>query len=280
MATIRAGKNALKRVAANPLLELLERLGYAVRGALYAVMGVLALGIALGAGGGETTDLSGSLFFLTGNPLGKLVLIVAAIGLSAYSLWGFIRAVYDPLHRGRDASGYAARLGFISSALSYAAIVFFALQILAGSSGASGDSTQKTIASVLTHPAGGGLTILIGLVAIGIGLGQFLEAYRATFKEDLKGAEMGASELRLVVALGRFGMFARGVVFVVIGGFVLQAGFHHDAGQAQGIGGVFLFLLNQPFGRLLLGVVALGFVALGLHSFACARWIRLMGSSP
>jgi hypothetical protein len=41
-----------------------------------------------------------------------------------------------------------------------------------------------------------------------------------------------------------------------------------------------LFLLNEPFGRLLLGVVALGFVALGLHSFACSRWIRLMGSSP
>jgi hypothetical protein len=38
-------------------------------------------------------------------------------------------------------------------------------------------------------------------------------------------------------------------------------------------------LLGQPFGRFLLGIVALGFVALGLHSFACARWIRLMGSS-
>jgi len=280
MATLHAGKNAVKRAAANPLLELLERLGYAVRGALYAVMGLLALAIALGAGGGETTDLSGSLVFLTGNPFGKLVLIVAAIGLAAYSLWGFTRAIYDPLRRGRDASGYAARLGFVTSALSYAAIVFFALQILAGSVGASGDSTRKTIASVLTHPAGGGLTILIGLVAIGIGLGQFLEAYRATFKADLKGAEMSASEQRIVVGFGRFGMFARGVTFVVIGWFVLQAGVLHDASQAQGFGGAFLFLLNQPLGRLLLGVVALGFVALGLHSFACARWIRLMGSSP
>jgi hypothetical protein len=36
--------------------------------------------------------------------------------------------------------------------------------------------------------------------------------------------------------------------------------------------------LGQPFGRVLLGAIALGFVALGLHSFACARWIRLMGS--
>jgi len=280
MATIHAGKNAVKRAAANPVLELLERLGYAVRGALYAVMGLLAMGIAFGASGGETTDLSGSLVFLTGNPFGKLVLIVAAVGLGAYSLWGFTRAIYDPLHRGSDASGYAARLGFVSSAVSYAAIVILAVELLAGSGAPSGDSTQKTIASVLTHPAGGWLTILIGLIAIAIGLGQFLEAYRATFQEDLKGAEMSGSERRIVLGLGRFGMFARGIVFVVIGWFVVQAGIHHDAGQAQGFGGAFVFLLNQPFGRLLLGVVALGFVALGLHSFACARWIRLMGSSP
>lgn len=280
MATVQAGNRAIKRAAANPLLELLERLGYVVRGALYVVMGLLALAVALRVGGGRTTDLSGSLVFLIGNPFGKLVLIVFAIGLTAYSLWGFVRAIYDPLDRGGNATGYAARLGFITSALSYAAIVVFALQILGGSGAASGDSTQKTIASVLNHPAGGWLTILIGLVAAGIGVGQFVEAYRATFKKDLKGAEMAASERDIAVGLGRFGMFARGVTFLVIGWFLIQAGIHHDAGQAQGFGGAFLFLLNQPFGHWLVGIIALGFVALGLHSFACARWIRLLGSSP
>jgi sugar phosphate permease len=122
------------------------------------------------------------------------------------------------------------------------------------------------------------LTVVIGLVAILIGLGQFLESYRATFKEDLKGTEMTASEKSIAIGLGRFGMFARGVIFLLIGWFLVQAGLRHDAGQAQGFGGAFMFLLGQPFGRLLLGVIALGFVALGLHSFACARWIRLMGS--
>ena len=276
---VHTSTNAVKRAAANPVVELLERLGYVARGALYAVMGLLALGIALGIGGGQTTDLSGSLVFLIGNPLGKLVLIAFAIGLAAYSLWGFIRAIYDPLHRGSDASGYLARLGFVTSALSYAAIVIFALQILSGSNAASGDSTQKTIASILTHPAGGWVTALIGVVAIVVGLGQFLEAYRAGFAKDLKGAEMSSSERDVVVKLGRFGMFARGVIFLVIGWFLVQAGLHHDVGQVQGFGGAFLFLLGQPFGRVLLGIVALGFVALGLHSFACARWIRLMGSS-
>jgi hypothetical protein len=242
-------------------------------------MGLLALGVALGLGGGQTTDLSGSLVFLIGNPLGRLVLIAFAIGLGAYSMWGFVRAIYDPLHRGSDASGYAARLGFVTSAISYAAIVVFALQILAGSGGAAGDSTQKSIAEVLNHPAGGWLTILIGLVAAGIGVGQFVEAYRATFKRDLKGAEMSTSERDIAIGLGRFGMAARGVTFLVIGWFVIQAGIHHDPGQAQGFGGAFNFLLTQPFGRWVLGIVALGFVALGLHSFACARWIRLLGSS-
>jgi fumarate reductase subunit D len=272
-------ETAVKRAAENPLLEFLERLGYAVRGALYAVMGLLALQIALSVSGGQATDLSGSLVFLTGNPLGKLVLIVAVIGLAAYSLWGFIRAIYDPLHRGRDASGYAARLGFITSALSYAAIVIFALQLLTGSATSAGDSTQKTIASVLTHPAGGWLTILIGVGALGVGLGQFLEAYRAIFAKDLKGTEMNQGGREIAVNLGRFGMFARGVTFLVIGWFLIQAGIHSDPGQARGFGGAFIFLLNEPYGRWLVGIIALGFIALGLHSFACARWVRLMGST-
>jgi fumarate reductase subunit D len=276
MATLPAGNNAVKRAAANPLLELLERLGYVVRGALYAVMGLLALGIALRVGGGQTTDLTGSLVFLIHNPFGKLVLVVVAVGLTAYSLWGFTRAIYDPLHRGHGAYGYAARLGFVTSAVSYAAIVFFALQILLGSGGTAADSTQKTIAAILTHPGGGPLTVVIGLIAILIALGQFLEANRATFKEDLKAAEMSASERDIAVKLGRFGMFARGVIFLVIGWFLVQAGVHHDAAQVQGFGGAFLYLLAQPFGRIVLGIIALGFVALGLHSFACARWIRLM----
>jgi hypothetical protein len=279
MSTVRAGTAAVKRAAANPALELMERLGYAVRGALYAVMGLLALRIVLSVAGGQATDLTGSLVYLISNPWGKLVLIVAAIGLAAYSLWGFTRAIYDPLNRGSDASGYMARLGFVSSALSYAALVIFALQLLAGSGGSAADGTQKTVASVLTHPAGGPLTILIGLVVIGVGLGQFMEAVRATFARDLKGAEMSARTRATVVKLGRFGMFARGVIFLIIGWFVVQAGIHHDPAQAQGFGGAFEFLLAQPFGRILLGIVALGFVALGLHSFACARWIRLMGTS-
>jgi hypothetical protein len=279
VATVQRGAGEVKQVAANPQLELLERLGYVVRGVLYAVMGFLALKIALATSGGKATDLSGSLVWLIGNPLGKLVLIVTIIGLVAYSIWGFVRAIYDPLHRGRDVKGIAARVGFVTSALSYLAIAFFALTILAGQGSTSHDSTQKTVSTLLAAPAGGFITEILGVIAIGIGIGQFIEAYRATFAKDLKAAEMGQSERELAIGLGRFGMAARGVTFLVIGWFLFQAGLHHAPGQAQGFGGAFLFLLAQPYGRWLLGIVALGFIALGLHSFACARWVRLLGSS-
>jgi hypothetical protein len=279
MSELHVANTAVKRAASNPLLELLERVGYGARGALYIVMGVLAFRIAAGTAGGQATDLTGSLVFLIGNPFGKFVLIAMIVGLAAYSLWGFVRAIYDPLHRGRDAKGVMARLGFVSSAVSYAAIALFALGVLLGSGAAAGDSTQKSATTLLAHPYGGPLTIIVGLVAFGIGIGQFVEAYRATFAADLKGAEMGESMRKVAVALGRFGMAARGVSFLVIGWFLVLAGIHDNAAYAHGFGGAFLFLLAEPFGKVLVGIVALGFVALGLHSFACARWVKLMGSS-
>ena len=279
MATIQSRAGEVKHAAANPTLELLERLGYVVRGVLYAVMGFLALKIALASPGGKATSLLGSLVWLIGNPLGKVVLVVTIIGLVAYSLWGFVRAIYDPLHRGRDAKGIVARLGFVTSAVSYLAVALFALHILAGQGAASTDTTQQTVNTLLTNPLGGAVTVVLGVFSIGIGIGQFIEAYRATFAQDLKAAEMTRSERDIAIALGRFGMAARGVTFLVIGWFLIQAGIHHAPSKATGFGGAFLFLLAQPYGRWLLGVVALGFIALGVHSFACARWVRLLGSN-
>src|SRR3979411_2267337 len=249
MATIQRGASDVKQAAASPQLELLERLGYVVRGVLYVVMGFLAFRIASSRPGGKATDLSGSLLWLIGNPLGKLVLIVVIVGLAAYSLWGFIRAIYDPLHPGRDTQGIAAIIGFLTSAFSYAAIAFFALQILAGQGTASHDSTQKTVSSLLTNPAGGFITIVLGVIAIGIGIGQLIESYRATFAQDLKTGEMTRSERDLAIGLGRFGIGARGVPCMVIVFLMIQAGSHPDPGKPTAFGGAILFLLAQPYGH-------------------------------
>jgi len=109
-------------------------------------------------------------------------------------------------------------------------------------------------------------------------IGQFVEAKRARFKDDMKREEMTPAEQKFMVTMGRLGYLARGVTFTLVGWFVFQAGLHRDPAQARGYSGAFVFLLSQPYGHLLLGIVALGFIALGLHSFAAARWMRLLGS--
>jgi hypothetical protein len=275
--TARTATHEVRRAATNPWLQRLQRLGYVVRGVLYGVMGLLALGVALGIGG-QTTDQKGSLTVLVGNPLGKPILVVIVVGLAAYSIWGFVRAIFDPLNRGRDAGGVMTRLGYAWSGFAYAALTVFAVQFLAaGRTGQAGDSTPTFVASILSAPAGGFLTVLAGLVAIAAGLGQFVEAWRADFRKDLKLHEMSRDERRLAEWLGRAGMLARGVTFSLVGWFLVEAGIHNDASRAHGFGGAFSFLLTQPFGRVLVAAVALGFVALGLHSFAAARWMRLRG---
>jgi hypothetical protein len=269
---------AVKRVASHPWVEFLERAGYIARGILYFVIGLLAFRLASGFGG-KATDQAGSLATMAGGPFGKPLLLAFGVGLGAYSVWGFVRAIFDPLNRGEDAAGLVERLGFVWSGIAYAGLALFALGLFLGAGKtASQDTTQSTIAKLLAYPAGELAVVLIGFVSISVGLWQFLEAYRAKFKHDFKREQMTEAEEKLVFGLGRIGMVARGVTFTLVGWFILQGGLHRDAGRVRGYGGAFMWLLTQPNGHLMLGILALGFIALGLHSFAAALWIRLLGS--
>jgi hypothetical protein len=278
----RAGREArkvgrgAKKGASSPWLENAARLGYIVRGVLYGVMGLLALGYAVGLVR-HTADQRGSLYLLSGSPLKVALLLLVIIGLMGYGLWGFVRAIFDPLKRGDEPTGIAARVGFAWSGLSYLALLWFALQFVLGKShGDGGDGVEKAVGSVMSHPFGTWLTIAIGLVAIAAGLGQFFDAYKAGFSKDLKRGAMNRVERITADSLGRMGMFARGVIFTMLGGFIVEAAIHHDPARAHGMGGAMVVLANQPMGHVLLAVVAVGFIALGLHSFACARWIRML----
>lgn len=272
-------EQAPKRVAANPFYRYAARAGYVARGVLYVYMGYAATQIAL-TGGSRPADQKASLIAIAGFPLGKLVLVVGMVAIAAYSVWGFIRAIYDPLHRGKDPQGIVTRLGFAWSGLSYLILAFFAFGLLTnGQTGGQADGMQQLAAKLMSVPAGVLLTQVAGLIGVAAGLGQFVEAYRAPFRKDEKRHEMSESEKKVSDFLGRAGFIARGVVFALMGWFIFLAGRQHNPGKATGFTGIFTYILAQPYGRLLLGLVALGIVALGLHSIVLARYIRLPGES-
>jgi hypothetical protein len=264
-----------KQTAANPWVERLARFGYAVRGILYAVVGLLAVQVALGAGG-ATTDKNGAIATIGSQPFGKFLLVLVAIGLAGYALWGFIRALLDPLGRGTDPKGIAQRIGYLISGLSYGTLLIPTVRFIMGTGGGdTSNGSADMTAALLSQPFGQWLAGLVGLIGMAGGLGQMYQAYSTDFKKDFKSSEMSADEMKLATGVGRAGLAARGIVFVMLGFFVLQAALQANPQQAKGLDGALATLAHQPFGPWLLGLVALGLVAFGAYSLLSARWIRV-----
>ena len=90
-----------KDAAANPWVERLARLGFAAKGIVYALVGLLAAQTAFGTGG-KRTDTQGALQTISNQPFGRILLSFVAIGLLGYALWRLIEAAADPDHKGNN----------------------------------------------------------------------------------------------------------------------------------------------------------------------------------
>jgi hypothetical protein len=86
---------------------------------------------------------------------------------------------------------------------------------------------------------------------------------------------MSPTARKAVIALGRFGRIAQGVVFGIIGVLVIIAAVQYDPNKAKGLDGALKTLASQPYGRWLLSIVALGFLAYGLYGLAEAKLRRV-----
>jgi hypothetical protein len=79
--------------------------------------------------------------------------------------------------------------------------------------------------------------------------------------------------VRWVVGVSRFGIAARGVVFCLIGFFLIRAAQQHDAGEAGGLGKSLDLIAG--LGRWPFVVVGLGLVAYGVYELVNARYRRI-----
>jgi hypothetical protein len=95
---------------AGPWIEGLARIGYMAKGAVYVVIGFLALREALGIGG-ETTGPSSAFRSIGSQPFGSIVVALLATGLAGYAVWKLVQGVMDPDEKGSDAHGTLRRVG-------------------------------------------------------------------------------------------------------------------------------------------------------------------------
>ena len=271
--SIRRAERAGDKVEHTQGFEALARAGFVARGVIYGVIGILAVKLAIGAGG-KTTNQSGALKTIAEQPFGKVLLILMAIGLAGYSLWRFARALLG--HGPEDTDSGFDRLAAFSSGVAYALICAVAVGILIGSGGSSGSSSpEKPTAGVLGWPGGTWIVGLAGVVLCGVAAYQGYRGISNDFLDDSKTEEMSPGMRKWITWIGTFGHLARMVVFGLIGIFVIRAAVDYNPDKAVGLDGALAKLANQSYGSYLLGIVATGLIAFAVYSLSDARYRRI-----
>lgn len=255
--------------------EWLARAGFVARGAVYGIIGFLALKLAFGAGG-KATDQKGALETVAQQPFGKVLLILVAVGLAGYALWRFVRTALGHGVEAANDSGFD-RVAALASGVVYAGLCAIAVSILVGSSqGGSGSrASQKATGGVLSWPAGQWLVGVAGAVLIGVALYQGYRGVTKDFLKDSKTEEMSPSVRHWVTRVGVVGHLARMIVFGLVGAFLIKAAVEYNPNSAIGLDGALRKIAAQTYGSVLLGFAAAGLVAFAIYSISDARYRRI-----
>ncbi|MFI6108441.1 DUF1206 domain-containing protein [Streptomyces sp. NPDC051310] len=270
------GRAAARRAAGSSAMGMAARWGLAARGVLYVLIGVIALRIASGDGGGQA-DRGGALAELAARPMGSVLLWAVGAGLVGMALWRLSEAAFGAA----GADGHKARKRLLSAArcVFYAFVAYSVLAFAAGESGSgsgSGDQQSRDVTARALELPGG--QWIVGLAGAGIVVAGVWVAVRAVLRKYRKHLKLGAMSRRarqFTDVTGVAGGVARGAVFAVVGVFFVRAAVTYRPNEAKGLDDALRTVAETPAGPGLLGLVAAGMALFGVFSFAMARWRRV-----
>ncbi len=266
----RAGKKAIGSLPkTEKWVEHFARFGYATKGAVYLLIGILAAMAAFGAGG-QTSGTTEIFQTILAQPFGQFLLALVALGFTGYAIWRFVQAIKDAEYRGSDTEGMLFRAGYIASGLLYGFFAFTAIKMIMGSS-SGGGSEQTFVGKMLQQPAGEWLVGILAVAAIAKGLYQIYKGYTNEFVKDVRDGHVKKEIKDIYQTLGKIGYIARGIVFAIVGYFLLQAALSSNASQAGGTDSAFSFL-SATGGPLLMGIIAIGLAGYGVFQIVKAKY--------
>jgi hypothetical protein len=262
--------SAVEKAAAKvqPWVEPVARLGYAAKGLVYALIGVLSAFSAWHFHIGQRSDemnQKGVINFLARQPFGSVVLIGIAVGLAGYALWRLLSAIVDPADQ-----GVIHRFGFIISAAAYGSLSYLAIVAVLGERvNPEEKSGPHTLAQ---QPLGHLLLLLIGIVLMAAAFGQVWKALRGKFMEVFKTSQMSPKQCSAARIFGGIGLCGRALLFALIGWFFFVAGYQRDANAAGGISDALKTLQHSIGGNWLLVFDCAALVCYGVFMFFEARF--------
>lgn len=255
------------------------RLGFAARGLVYIMIGVLAFDAS--RTGAQANDNQGALGSLADTHAGRILLAFCALGFAGYAIWRFTEAVMDPERKGHDLKGSFERAAYVISGVANASLAIvaakLALQQSRAGSGSPGDARAESWSGwLMEQPGGVLLLVLVGVGFFATAVTQAIKAYKASF-DNLNGDVPAPKYVRWV---GRLGYGARAIVFAIIGWLIVSAALNHDPEQAGGLGDALDKLRSQPEGAVILAIVGIGLALFGAFSLVEARYRRIRVVKP
>jgi len=251
-----------RRVNDSPATTALARGGLVASGILHLLLAVIVVQIAW-FGSSASADQSGALGVLAGNPAGRVVLWVVAIGFAGLAVWQVTEAIGTP-------AGAGARTKAAAKAVVYAALAWSALRFAQGAPSSSGAQSRDVTARLMAHSGGRIAVAVLGLVVVGVGAYHVRKGWTRGFRRDLV-----KSPGPFVDVAGRWGYVAKGIALVIVGVLFVVAAQRAQPDQAGGLDAALRTLGGQPFGTLLLTLVAAGLAGYGVYSFFRARYARI-----
>ncbi|HWG85153.1 MAG TPA: DUF1206 domain-containing protein [Deinococcales bacterium] len=274
----RAAKGEARRAArkAAPWLELLARLGYAMRGAVYGTLGLLALLAALGQDGGRTSDARGAVQYLASLPSGTALLIAATIGLVGHGVWRLLEGLLNPRGYDNDARGFGKRFSRFVAGWVNIGLGTYAWAALNGGPPVDGeDAADDAARLVMGLPLGQLLLGAAGLAAAGLGIGLIYLAVSGNLARALRRDGIPPRPLRVLTIAGQAGSTARGAVFLLVGALLVRAAFLAKPEETVGLRGALDAIRRGPFGTAVLAAVAAGFIMYAGYCVLAALYRRL-----
>jgi Domain of Unknown Function (DUF1206) len=274
--TMGSAAGAADRAGDSDALEHLARVGLIAYGVVHLLIAWLALQLAWGGGSGESADQSGALSTLSESPIGKPLLWVIAVGMVALAVWQLAEILRwrRGLSQGGDARKKAVKkvVKSVTKAVVYLALAVLAIRFATGGGQSSSSSQQQQTAGVFGWPAGRWLVGVAGLVLVGVGVYHVYKGVSKKFLKQIDLAEAPPKARALVEKLGLVGFPGKGVALAVVGGLLVYAAVTFDPAKAAGLDGALRTILDAPFGRVLLTLVALGIAAFGAFCLVRARY--------
>jgi hypothetical protein len=258
MATVAETKTSAREAVqqANPWIETAGRAGYVAKGAVYGLIGILAFFAATGDGG-KTTDKPGLIRTIAQQPFGEVLLIALGVGLLGYALYKLAMAAFNP-----EKNGALKRIGNAITGIVYGGIAILAFKAVMGQQ--TQNNNQQKAADAMAMPGGVWVVGALGLIIVGTGIMQIYKGLTGKFMEILKTEEMSEDEKKTARISGLIGLVARGIVFSVMGGFLVWAAKDHDPHKAGGIDKAMQAIAHAPYGPILLAGIGIGLVAFAL----------------